>query len=390
MQIVTLIFSVVALLTYISTSIWVFVDAKNIEKKSGKNTKPWIWLIACIGLWIVAYPMYIFYRGGTARTIGFLVILPIMVGAFILSKSHPIDMDNLNESQADNTLKNRQTKMFFSEISGVWQSEESIITFFPTQGSSAELLVRHKNVYAQIIFGKIIYAKSTNLSLDNVNNQVVISFDDNRKMIVRKIMTDNQSFSLLIANDASGAQEQFSFMRLIDSTDQNTLENLRASYENQKLQSSLQKTPPLPVQPNNSPTTSVVNNDKAPVTPEQQITNNTTHENLANPTTGKSAENTELKTDVKRFKPSFDCNIAHSSVEKMICNNKELSLLDVNLNTAYRNFVTSTKGSYDASTIRNEQLEWLRNDRNKCTTEECLVSSYQNRIHEIKSKLNTN
>jgi len=54
-------------LVIISTSIWVFIDAKKIGVKKGLITgiadmNPGMWLVACLLLWIVAFPIYLFKR----------------------------------------------------------------------------------------------------------------------------------------------------------------------------------------------------------------------------------------------------------------------------------------------------------------------------------------
>lgn len=48
----------------IISSIWVFVDAKKIGVKKGQlkgicDMGPGTWLIACLGLWIISFPMYL-------------------------------------------------------------------------------------------------------------------------------------------------------------------------------------------------------------------------------------------------------------------------------------------------------------------------------------------
>ena len=48
---------------YISSSIWVYLDAKKIKKLTGsEKVKPFVWLFACLALWIFAFPIYVYYR----------------------------------------------------------------------------------------------------------------------------------------------------------------------------------------------------------------------------------------------------------------------------------------------------------------------------------------
>ena len=54
-------------LVVIVTSIWVFVDARKIGVKKGQvqglaNLSPGGWLVACLLLWIIAFPVYLFKR----------------------------------------------------------------------------------------------------------------------------------------------------------------------------------------------------------------------------------------------------------------------------------------------------------------------------------------
>lgn len=51
----------------IVTSIWVYFDAKKIGIKRGQikgvaNMGPVAWLIICLGLWIIAFPVYLIKR----------------------------------------------------------------------------------------------------------------------------------------------------------------------------------------------------------------------------------------------------------------------------------------------------------------------------------------
>jgi hypothetical protein len=51
-------------LIIVTTSIWVLVDARTIGVKKGQitglgNMGPIGWFIACLGLWVVAFPFYL-------------------------------------------------------------------------------------------------------------------------------------------------------------------------------------------------------------------------------------------------------------------------------------------------------------------------------------------
>lgn len=54
-------------LVILCSSIWVFIDAKNIGVKKGLVTGmadmgPVMWLVGCLLLWIVAFPLYLIKR----------------------------------------------------------------------------------------------------------------------------------------------------------------------------------------------------------------------------------------------------------------------------------------------------------------------------------------
>lgn len=77
---------------------------------------------------------------------------------------------------------------------------------------------------------------------------------------------------------------------------------------------------------------------------------------------------------------SFDCKIASTDVEKIICSSNQLSLLDDQLARSYKATLAAKK---DKVAFQNEQLQWLRNARNVCKDEGCLVNEYQKRIVDL-------
>jgi hypothetical protein len=59
-------------LLVIGSSIWVVVDAKSIGVKRGQikgigNIGPWGWFVACLLLWILAFPLYLSKRSEFKR-----------------------------------------------------------------------------------------------------------------------------------------------------------------------------------------------------------------------------------------------------------------------------------------------------------------------------------
>ena len=58
----------IILLIVIATAIWVIIDAKSIGVKKGLvtgmgNMGAWGWFFSCLLLWIIGFPMYLYYRG---------------------------------------------------------------------------------------------------------------------------------------------------------------------------------------------------------------------------------------------------------------------------------------------------------------------------------------
>lgn len=81
---------------------------------------------------------------------------------------------------------------------------------------------------------------------------------------------------------------------------------------------------------------------------------------------------------------SFDCGKAQSKVEKLICDSHQLSALDENFDKLYK----AAQDNYnpdEKQQLVSEQKQWLKNSRNKCSDEPCLVQTYSSRIESIKS-----
>jgi hypothetical protein len=81
--------------------------------------------------------------------------------------------------------------------------------------------------------------------------------------------------------------------------------------------------------------------------------------------------------------PSYDCQKVASGPERMICSNKELSNLDVQLNDVY---AQAAKRVTDRSVLKTEQLAWLKNVRNRCSDADCMKHAYGLRLVELRAK----
>lgn len=81
--------------------------------------------------------------------------------------------------------------------------------------------------------------------------------------------------------------------------------------------------------------------------------------------------------------PSYDCQKVASGPERMICSNKELSSLDVQLNEVYSQ---AAKRVNDRSALKLEQLAWLKNVRDRCSDAACMSYAYGLRLVELRAK----
>ena len=78
---------------------------------------------------------------------------------------------------------------------------------------------------------------------------------------------------------------------------------------------------------------------------------------------------------------SFDCKKATTAVEKKICTNNELSVLDERLAGYYAAASESLERA--APCLKTDQQQWLRNVRNRCGDEACLRRAYVERLSEL-------
>lgn len=79
---------------------------------------------------------------------------------------------------------------------------------------------------------------------------------------------------------------------------------------------------------------------------------------------------------------SFDCDHAHSKPEKLICDTEELTELDTQLGEAYSTAKQNASAG-EAKRLTEEQLQWLRNVRNRCADAACLLKTYKSRLNEL-------
>jgi len=86
---------------------------------------------------------------------------------------------------------------------------------------------------------------------------------------------------------------------------------------------------------------------------------------------------------------SFDCSKAKSAVENVICQNEELSALDMDLTRLYKSLCLIVEPD-NVKSIQEDQRKWLKK-RNQCETSseivKCVFDSYQIRIAYLKELL---
>jgi uncharacterized protein len=75
---------------------------------------------------------------------------------------------------------------------------------------------------------------------------------------------------------------------------------------------------------------------------------------------------------------SFDCRKATTAVEKMVCGDADLSMLDLQMARAF----TDARKSVDAAAVG--QVAWLRDVRNRCVNVDCLTRVHQARIAQLR------
>ena len=88
--------------------------------------------------------------------------------------------------------------------------------------------------------------------------------------------------------------------------------------------------------------------------------------------------------------PSFNCAMASIKAEQIVCSSRELALLDVELSAVYEHALAEAKKYDQAYGAKSSQLnyleliqsqsKWIRSKRNACKSEECMISTYSERI----------
>lgn len=63
--------------------------------------------------------------------------------------------------------------------------------------------------------------------------------------------------------------------------------------------------------------------------------------------------------------PSFDCKKARTCIEKLICTNKDISMLDKKMSEAYSNLLAKLQGA-DKVQVKQNQIKWIQERDKRC------------------------
>ena len=89
-------------------------------------------------------------------------------------------------------------------------------------------------------------------------------------------------------------------------------------------------------------------------------------------------------TNIKNIKPSFDCARASNAAEQMVCSSSELAILDLSISNSYRDAMASLRAPHERRQLKDAQLYWLKEVRNRCSSIECMKNAYDTRLQDLK------
>ena len=81
------------------------------------------------------------------------------------------------------------------------------------------------------------------------------------------------------------------------------------------------------------------------------------------------------------YAPSFDCLKASSPVDHQVCEDRELSNLDLQMSQLYK---TARARTQDKEQLRAEQIGWIKSKR-ACANKTCIEKAYQDRIKQLSN-----
>lgn len=80
--------------------------------------------------------------------------------------------------------------------------------------------------------------------------------------------------------------------------------------------------------------------------------------------------------------PAFDCALALSTAEHLVCAHPELAAADAGLNQVYSALM---KKPTRPAALRSDQRRWLRQTRDRCTSADCVRTAYRERMAELNT-----
>ena len=164
-----------------------------------------------------------------------------------------------------------------------------------------------------------------------------------------------------------GTQANLSFVRKISTDDLNKIANAEARNHSSGVEATnvAKQAGTLPVE------------EQAAEQPTQVLDTTTTPAATQDVITEPPEETTQAT-----WTPSFDCVKASTFAENAICTDLLLGKLDGALSDNYKSMLALNIGEVARSDLKTTQREWLA-ERNKCTSNACLVDAYRKRVDEI-------
>jgi len=135
---------------------------------------------------------------------------------------------------------------------------------------------------------------------------------------------------------------------------------------------SAKASPPVPPAPASTPTeapAAPASGTPAPAAPAS-----------ATPAPAAPASGTPAIAQTEAVKPSFDCNKASTTAEKLVCSNNELAKLDVQLSDRYK---TARAKAKDGDKLKADQKSWIKLV-GQCKDESCVRQAYQMRLSQLQ------
>lgn len=127
---------------------------------------------------------------------------------------------------------------------------------------------------------------------------------------------------------------------------------------------------------------------EASVEPSSEINNSNTSEIEIEPAeelvhSPASSQTIIISDNESVTQPSFDCSLANHRFEILVCENYELSALDVQLNSLYAD-TRSQLSPEGKKILLEQQRDWIKQSR-LCSTTTCVSNAYQMRIEQISA-----